>query len=84
MQMLFDEGREFETVPGLGLIDGYVDRLQTQKLKIPHMGWNELRYQNPCELLKGIEEGNMSTLSIPLWLIPGMKTSPLIVITIRR
>ena len=21
------------------------------------MGWNELRYQNPCELLKGIEEG---------------------------
>ena len=57
MQMLFDEGREFETVPGLGLIDGDVDRLQTQKLKIPHMGWNELRYQNPCELLEGIEEG---------------------------
>ncbi|MBC8569666.1 imidazole glycerol phosphate synthase subunit HisH [Zongyangia hominis] len=57
MQMLFDEGREFETVPGLGLIDGYVDKLDARGLKIPHMGWNELKFHNPCVLLEGVDEG---------------------------
>lgn len=57
MQMLFDEGREFERVSGLGLIGGYVDKLSTKALKIPHMGWNELRFLHSCPLLEGVDEG---------------------------
>ncbi len=43
MQLLADEGREFETYKGLGWIKGKVNRLKPENklLKIPHMGWNE-------------------------------------------
>ena len=28
-----------------------------QRLKVPHMGWNQLRLQRPCPLLDGLPEG---------------------------
>lgn len=45
MQLLADEGVEFEVTKGLGWISGQVTRLvpQDKSLKIPHMGWNEAR-----------------------------------------
>ena len=55
MQILFESGSEFAETAGLGLIPGRVDRIQTS-YKIPHMGYNELEFQNPSPLLKGIEE----------------------------
>ena len=44
MQILADEGEEFERCAGLGFIEGRVEKLcPTQAdLRIPHMGWNEL------------------------------------------
>jgi imidazole glycerol-phosphate synthase subunit HisH len=48
MQMLFDESEEFGTTAGLGLIPGKVVALPSTdakggRLKIPHIGWEELR-----------------------------------------
>jgi imidazole glycerol-phosphate synthase subunit HisH len=42
MQLLADEGVEFETVQGLGWIKGQTSALQPgdPALKVPHMGWN--------------------------------------------
>lgn len=57
MQLLFDRGYEFEECEGLGLIPGEVRKMEPVGLKIPHMGWNALRYKNPCPLLEGIPEG---------------------------
>jgi glutamine amidotransferase len=57
MQLLFDKSYEFEECEGLGLIDGEIKKIETEALKIPHMGWNSLKYQNPCPLLDGIYEG---------------------------
>ncbi len=47
MQLLADRGVEFETVAGLGWIQGETNRLQPgdATLKVPHMGWNEAE---PC------------------------------------
>src|SRR5438477_12165174 len=44
MQLLADAGREFETVQGLGWIGGDVAAIERAdaRLKIPHMGWNEI------------------------------------------
>jgi glutamine amidotransferase len=44
MQMLFDHAEEGDT-PGLGLFAGRVPRFRPQAhaLKVPHMGWNEVR-----------------------------------------
>src|SRR6266704_637887 len=44
MQLMADCGREFETVDGLGWLQGEVVAIERAdpSLKIPHMGWNEL------------------------------------------
>ena len=47
MQMLFDRSYEYGVHPGLSLISGEVRPLSEvlpHGLKIPHMGWNSLRY----------------------------------------
>ena len=57
MQMLFETGYEFEPCDGLGLLGGRVDKIPAGALKIPHMGWNSLKFQKSCPLLAGIPEG---------------------------
>jgi glutamine amidotransferase len=56
MQLLFDSSDEVRLSPGLGLIPGKVERIQTE-LKLPHIGWNALRFQTPCPLFAGLDEG---------------------------
>ena len=59
MQLLAGVGREFGDHAGLGWIPGEVARLAPSDppLKIPHMGWNELRIAHPHPVLAGIETG---------------------------
>jgi len=56
MQLLFDKSYEFEETAGLGLIHGSVEKIEREKLSVPHMGWNELVVQNDCPLLNGLPE----------------------------
>jgi glutamine amidotransferase len=58
-QLLFEKGYEFEETDGLGLIPGYVDALVAPGLKIPHMGWNDVRIVNPTPLTNGVQDGDM-------------------------
>ena len=55
MQMLFDKSDENGDCAGLGLIPGEVHRIPSQKVIIPHMGWNELMITQESPLLKNIE-----------------------------
>ena len=59
MQVLFQWGYEFKETAGLGLIPGKVDLLKAPGLKIPHMGWNDVRSVNPCPLSEGVNPGDM-------------------------
>jgi glutamine amidotransferase len=45
MQLLFDSSVELVPTPGLGLIGGAVTRLQAGGERIPHIGWNEVRFE---------------------------------------
>ncbi len=58
MQVLFEKGFEFGEHEGLGLLPGSVERMAPDGLKIPHMGWNSLRFHNPSPLLAGVPEGS--------------------------
>lgn len=58
MQMLFEVGLEFGETMGLGLIPGKVQPIDAGELKIPHMGWNDLRIDNSCPLTEGLAEGD--------------------------
>jgi imidazole glycerol-phosphate synthase subunit HisH len=64
MQMLFEHGEEGDT-PGLGLLPGDVPRFPQSsmhaadgsRLKVPHMGWNEVFPVAPHALWAGIDAG---------------------------
>ncbi len=60
MQLLFDESCEFGNTKGLGLIPGVVVEFDSSKfktrLKVPHMGWNEIFIQKNSPLLKGLSD----------------------------
>ncbi len=56
MQLLFDKSYEFKECEGLGLIKGYVDKIDDEGLVIPHMGWNKLVYNHDCPLFSGLDE----------------------------
>ncbi|MBV9330672.1 MAG: imidazole glycerol phosphate synthase subunit HisH [Alphaproteobacteria bacterium] len=60
MQLLARVGREFGDHAGLGWIDGEVVRLEVSDpaLKIPHMGWNEVRPGSPHRVFDGIADGS--------------------------
>src|SRR5690242_11003145 len=60
MQLMAECGREFETVEGLDWIPGEVVAITPADtaLKIPHMGWNELKPEGkPHPVLSGIAAG---------------------------
>jgi len=60
MQLLFESSEEFGSHKGLGLIEGRVVAFDKSKfdhkLKVPHMGWNELFKQNETSLFDGLEK----------------------------
>jgi imidazole glycerol-phosphate synthase subunit HisH len=60
MQLMATRGLEFAPTPGLGWIAGEVVAIAPgdKSLKIPHMGWNELRLTGRHKLLAGIENGD--------------------------
>jgi glutamine amidotransferase len=53
-QILFDEGEEFGTTAGLGLLPGRVTRLPAT-VPVPHIGWNRLHGAAGHPLLAGLE-----------------------------
>ena len=60
MQLLFESSEEFGTTQGLGLVPGKVvafnkEKFDNPKLKIPHMGWNELFVQRDDKVFNGLE-----------------------------
>ena len=62
MQMLFEKSYEYGEHEGLGLIKGSVKPMKgviDEGLKIPHIGWNALRFTTSDEaLFKYINEGD--------------------------
>lgn len=64
LQMLFEHSEEGD-VPGLGLLAGQVRRFPPEAmhdaagapLKVPHMGWNEVRQAEAHPLWDGIADG---------------------------
>jgi len=58
MQLIVKMGYEGGAYKGLGWINGECVRLNTDKynIRIPHMGWNDVKVHNNNSILTGIEE----------------------------
>jgi len=63
LQILFEVSYEDGEHTGLGVFRGKVVRFQfdrqagQHRLKIPHMGWNQITWQRPVPILQGLEQG---------------------------
>ncbi|HOX37024.1 MAG TPA: imidazole glycerol phosphate synthase subunit HisH [Candidatus Brocadiia bacterium] len=59
MQILLDSSQEGGFHEGLGLIGGEVVRFDVDRgeprLKVPHMGWNQVEVVRPAPIFKGLE-----------------------------
>ncbi len=56
-QLLFEESEEAPGVPCLGVVPGRVRRLEVQG-KVPHMGWNQVRWRGRHALRSRVAEGS--------------------------
>lgn len=59
LQVLFEKSAESPGISGLGILAGQVKQFSfapEQKLKVPHMGWNQLKITKQDSLFQGIPE----------------------------
>jgi imidazole glycerol-phosphate synthase subunit HisH len=56
LQLLFEASSENEGAWGLGLMQGRVDRLAAPGLKVPHIGWNDVRWNRRSALTADLPE----------------------------
>ena len=60
MQLLAEVGHEYERTEGLGWIPGEIVKIDPAdpKIKVPHMGWNDLVIDRPHPVLEGLSTGD--------------------------
>jgi imidazole glycerol-phosphate synthase subunit HisH len=56
MQLLFERSEEHDGAEGLGLLAGTVRRLRAPGLKLPHIGWSEVRWRRASPLSEGLPD----------------------------
>ena len=57
LQLLFEKSEENPGVKGLGVFKGSVKKFRSTNVKIPHMGWNDIKILKKHPLLAGIASG---------------------------
>jgi glutamine amidotransferase len=58
LQLLFDKSYEDGEHQGLGVFPGEVVRFNVPtEYKVPHMGWNQLRFRSRPPIFEGVEDG---------------------------
>ncbi len=58
MQLIATKSYEFGETKGLGWIDAEITRFASTELKIPHVGWNGVKFSNPSPLFDSIPDNS--------------------------
>lgn len=58
LQLLFEEGHEHGVTKGFGLLPGHVERFAPTdpRLRVPHIGWNEVVFSGSHPMCAGLPE----------------------------
>ena len=56
MQLLFESSAELGAATGLGLLPGAVTQLDPRGAKLPHIGWNQVRWRRGSALTAGLPD----------------------------
>ena len=54
LQLLFERSSELGGDDGIGVLEGDVSALQANGMKVPHMGWEPVRWERDAELTEGL------------------------------
>jgi glutamine amidotransferase len=57
LQLLFERSAELGGDAGIGALRGEVTGLEAPGLKVPHMGWEPVRWERDSELVSGLPSG---------------------------
>ena len=57
LQLLFESSTELGGAEGIGQLSGEVRELRAGELKVPHIGWSPVRWEQPSPLTDGIDDG---------------------------
>jgi glutamine amidotransferase len=57
LQLLFDSTTELGGAVGIGMLPGEVAGLEADGLKVPHIGWSPVSWEQPSSLVEGIDSG---------------------------
>ena len=79
MQLRATRGLEYGEHAGLGWVAGDVERIvpRDARLKVPHMGWNELRLTHPHPVTEGLAAGAHAYFIHSYHLVPKAKDAVL-------
>ena len=69
-QLIFESSDERRPAAGLGLLAGEVTALEAPGLKLPHIGWEPVRWTRESELNQGIPDGT------PFYFVHGFAPRP--------
>lgn len=59
LHLLFDSSEESPGVKGLGVLPGRIKKFpDNMGLKVPHMGWNSIRFTQSQGIFRGLPEGS--------------------------
>ena len=71
LQMLFEVSYEDGEHPGLGIFKGSVRKFDVPRpLKVPHMGWNSLRWVNRPPIAAGTNDGDYAYFVHSYYVVP--------------
>lgn len=70
-QLLFEGSEESPGARGLGILPGCVVRFPGDE-KVPHMGWNDVRFARRHAVLEGVEEGSFFYFVHSYYVVPGV------------
>jgi glutamine amidotransferase len=70
MQLLFEESEEQGLYQGLGFLAGKVVLFQEPGIKVPQIGWNQVKVSKPSDLMNGIQDGDYFYFNHGYYCIP--------------
>jgi glutamine amidotransferase len=72
LQLLFERSFEDGEHDGLGVIPGEVRRFSLPaRYKVPHMGWNQVRFRRRPPLFEGVDDGSHFYFVHSYYVVPG-------------
>lgn len=79
MHLLFERSQESKGVKGLGILKGEALRFKDKKIKVPHMGWNNIQIKSQKAkgkntILKGVKDNSYAYFCHSYYVEPKDKT----------